>query len=170
MNGIEFKSRLARLLFLRSGIPTCYVGVNSDDKPLVMLWLITPDFNKKIQHYFKGGIQPLRPDEVLCEFVYVHPNYRGYRLHTWCQLSLFSKAQAQGARKAFAYVSIDNATSVHATRRFGWEPCVTKVVERRLFTKKIAFSLCASHMPRQTLGNLQKQFDTWLNKIVEGPK
>jgi hypothetical protein len=137
---MELKTRIECLLFIRSGIPTCYVGIAENEKPVVINWMIKYDMNEKIQQYFKGGIQPLKPDEVLCEFVFTHQDFRGLRLHTWSTLKMFEEAKGFGAAKAIAYVPIKNETSFYVTEKFGWKPFMKKIVYRRMSKRKITFS------------------------------
>jgi hypothetical protein len=139
LDSMELKTRVECLLFLKSGISTCYGGFTNDGKLVVIVWLISRDMNDRIKLYFDDGIKLLGPDEVLCEFIFTHQEYRGMKLHTWATIQMFKKAREIGAVKALAYVNIKNKKSIYVTRRFGWEPFLVKKVSRRLFRRKIEF-------------------------------
>jgi hypothetical protein len=140
-NLTDLRNRLERLLLFRVDIPTCYVGVTSGDIPCVMCWLINYTSNDKLQDHFKGGIMPLKSDEVLCENIYTHKAYLGMRLMQYLTLHLFEKAAQNGARKAFAYIKNGNTSSLRASKAIGWKSCGSKINSWRLFRRSIRFEL-----------------------------
>lgn len=133
------RESLQCLAFIKSGIPTCYVGVTTEDIPCVMNWLIRPSENQRLHNYFGGGIQPLKPDEALCEFVYTHPDYRGNRMMPWITQSLWEIARDEGFQKVIALVHGSNAVSLKLTPRMGWKPSFKKTVRWRLLNRTIKF-------------------------------
>jgi hypothetical protein len=135
----ELKTRLSILLFIRSGIRTCYIGEIDPKKPITMNWLITADMNDKLKLYFKGGILSLKPDEVLCEFLFTDQEYRKNHLSTWSTMKIFQKAKELGARRAIAYSPKMNALSWEVAKRIGWKPYLEKHVQRRMFKRRIVF-------------------------------
>ncbi|HSW38457.1 MAG TPA: hypothetical protein VLL97_03075 [Acidobacteriota bacterium] len=138
-DNMELKTRIECLLFLGAGIPTCFGGFTENGKLVVINCLITPAMNDRLRDYFKDGVNLLAADEVLCEFVFTHRDYRGLRLHQWSTLELFKKAKESGAVKALAYINIKNEKSLCVNSRFGWKPFLVKKVIRRMFRRKITF-------------------------------
>jgi hypothetical protein len=140
LDPMELKTRLSILWFIKSGVETCYIGVTEKEKPVLMNWLLTPDMNDKIQRLFGDGIQLLKPNEVLCEFLFVDQEYRGLHLNTWSTMKLFIKAQELGASRAIAYSPKLNNLSWEVAKKIGWTPYLVKQVNRRIFRRKIIFS------------------------------
>ncbi len=135
----ELKDALRCLLFAKSEIPTCYVGVTENDIPCVMNWLILPTENERLQDYFSGGLPPLEPDEALCEFVYTHPDFRGLGLMGWITKNLWQIAKQNGIKRITVLVHGTNKVSLKMTPKIGFTPIYRKTVYRRLFTKRIVF-------------------------------
>jgi hypothetical protein len=140
LEAMELKTRLSILMLIRSGMETCYIGVTDHGKPVVMNWLITSEMNDKVQRYFGGGIQPLKSDEVLCEFLFTDQEYRKMHLTSWSTMALFSKAKELGASRAVAYSPEKNSLSWEVAKKIGWLPYLEKHVSRRMFKRKITFS------------------------------
>ncbi len=144
LSPIELKARVERLLFLNSGIPTCYTGVLKNGEPVVICWAITADSNENIKSYFKGGLLPLKHNEVLMEFIFTRPAWRGKGFHGYLTKMLLLKAMQAGSKKAYCYVSGKNKTSIKVSESFGWKYCFAKKVRWRFFKKKIKFE---SYLP-----------------------
>jgi hypothetical protein len=140
LDTMELKTRLSILLFINSGVKTCYVGVTGQGKPVVMNWLLTSEMNDKIQCQHGDGIRPLKHDEVLCEFLFIDQDYRGLHLNTWSTMKLFLKAKELGASRAIAYSPKINVLSWEVAKKIGWTPYLVKYVNRRIFRRKITFS------------------------------
>jgi len=136
---IELRKALECLAFINSGIPSCYVGTTADGLPCVMCWLLEPERNREIQSYFRQGIPTLKTDEVLCEYIFTQPKYRGYRLMGWITSKLFEIASQKGFRRAIAFVHEKNAVSLKTTPTIGWQPFLIKKVHWRIFRRQITF-------------------------------
>ena len=135
----ELRKALEVLLFIKSGMPSCYVGTTGDEYPCVMCWLIEPDSNRQIQSYFRKSLPYLETDEVLCEYVFTHPQYRGRNLMGWITSRLFKIASEKGFSRATAFVNEKNTSSLETCPRIGWRPFLVKKVRRRFFRRNISF-------------------------------
>ncbi len=134
----ELRKILECFLFLHSGISTCYVGVNKNNNPCVICWLIKPDMNNELQRYFKGGIPELKNNEVLCEYVYTHEKYRGLKLMSWVTTMLLESVSHEGFDRAIAYVNGKNVISLKTSPQIGWQPFLINTVRRRIFKNQIS--------------------------------
>ena len=139
LNINEIRERLQRLFFFKAEVPTCFVALESNRFPCALCWLITAGENKRINYYFKGGLPLLNPDEVLLEFVFVHPEYRGKGLMEWISKKLFVQARSNGGNRAIAFVRGENSVSLAATRLMGWKPYLKKNVNWKFFKRGITY-------------------------------
>ena len=94
----------------------------------------------KLQEYFKGAIPDLKPDEVLCENIFTHKDFRGMNLMYFLTMKLFEMAKQKGANKAIAYIRENNLSSLKGSTRIGWEPFIIKKVHWRFFKRTINYS------------------------------
>lgn len=136
----EIKERLQRLIFLAADVPTCFVAAKSDRLPYALCWLIDFRENDRLSHFFKGGLPPLKPDEVYLEFVFVHPDYRGNELMDWISKKLFLQAKSNGANRALAFIRGENKISLASARLIGWQPFLKKNVSWKFFKRRITFA------------------------------
>lgn len=139
LSAVELKARIERLLFIKSGIPTCYVGVLESGAPVVLNWVITHDSNDMLKSYFKGGLPALKQDEVLFEYIFTPPAWRGKKFHGYLTKALLVESMKMGKKKAFCFVSGKNKLSIKVTDSFGWQCYLIKRVQRRFFRKKVTF-------------------------------
>ena len=145
----EIRERIQRLFFLKTDVPTCFVASKSDQFPCALCWLITPRENPRIEHYFSGGLPPLKPYEMLLEFVFVHPDYRGKGLMEWISKKLFVQARSKGARRAIAFVRGENKSSLATTRSIGWKPFLRKNVRWKFFKRRITYETLNAGLPEK---------------------
>lgn len=148
LTSAEIRERLERLFFLKAGVPACFVASGPDKFPYALCWLIGSEDNKGLEHYFKGNLPLLKPDEVLLEFVFVHPDYRGKRLMEWISKKLFVQARSKGARCAVAYVRGGNKVSLVTARLFGWKPFLKKNVTWKFFKRRITYKPLTGDYPK----------------------
>lgn len=135
----EIRERLQRLLFYKAAVPTCFVAAETNQFPCALCWLITSRENIMIGKYFKDGLPHLKPDEVLLEFIFVHPDYRRRKLMEWISKKLFVKAKSMGANCAIAYVRGDNTISLAGTRLIGWKPFLKKNITWKFFKRSTTY-------------------------------
>ena len=140
----EIQHAIERIFFLVSGIGTCYVGVAEETSPCVIAWLISAESNEKLKEDFRGGVPALAPRDVMCEFIYTHPDYRGNGLMRWITMEMWALAREQGFQRVLTLVHSTNELSLKKTRSFDWQPLFKKKVEWRLFRRQIAFDYVAS--------------------------
>ncbi len=135
----KLRKALEYLFFIKSGIPTCYVGMTEDEYPCVMCWLLEPDKNEDIQSFFQSGLPLLKTHEVFCEYVMTHPRFRGHQLMKWITEKLFEIAAEKGFHLAIAFVNKQNSLSLKASLKIGWQPFLVKKVRWRFFKRRITF-------------------------------
>lgn len=135
----ELRIALECLLFIQSGIPTCYIGTTEDEYPCVLCWLLEPVNNADIQSFFQNGLQLLKTHEVLCEYVFTHPRFREHRMMEWITEKLFVIAAEKGYHLAIAFVHEKNTVSFNAALKIGWRPFLVKKVHWFLFNRHITF-------------------------------
>ena len=133
MNCEELRERLERLLFHEAGIKTGYVAMALDGTSCAICWLIWPKENPALKAFFRNRLPELQLDEVMLEYIYVAPAYRGLNLMHFLTCKLFAVAAEKGARRAIAYVHGANNRSLQASRKIGWRPFLVKRVNWRLF-------------------------------------
>ncbi len=135
----ELKRAIERLQFFTTEIPTCYAAYTTDGLPRALCWMIDSSDNDLIQSYFKGNVLDLKSSEVLCEFIYTHPDYRGSEIMSFLTLHLFSIAKEQGQKRAVAYVRSGNVGSLQGSKRIGWQSYGIKQVRFRLFKRYVTY-------------------------------
>jgi GNAT superfamily N-acetyltransferase len=135
----EIRERFQRLLFLKADVPTCFVALEPNGFPCSLCWLIKSEENNSISYYFKEGLPRVNSDEVLLEFVFVHPDYRGKGVMEWISKTLFVHARANGAKRAIAFVRGQNSVSLAATQMIGWKPFLKKTVNWKFFNRSVAY-------------------------------
>ena len=116
---IDPLERLRLMNMFNVGFQNCYVTVIDDDKPCHLCWLINSGENERIFHEFKGGIQPLAPDEVLIENTFTLEQYRRRGIQSWSIQKLIEKSAEIGAKSAFAYVRNSNTNSLKSFKKNG---------------------------------------------------
>ena len=94
---------------------------------------------EKVRSYFKGRIPELLPSDVLLEFVYTFPKYRGLNIMHYITAKLFEEAIASGAKRAIAYVHRCNEKSLKASAKIGWKPFIVKQFSWRFFYRSTVF-------------------------------
>ena len=135
----ELKGHIERTKLFYSEIPTCYAAYSDDVNPCAFCWLIRYYENDKIKKYFKGNILDLKSDEVLCEYIYIHHNYRSLDLMAYLTYKLFEIAAQNGAKRAIAYVKDSNKRSLKGCKRIGWKPFLIKEVKFRFFKRLVSY-------------------------------
>ena len=136
----ELKYLIEIIRLFHAGIPTCYAAYSDNGEPYALCWLISYNDKMKIKKYFKGNILDLKYDEVLCESIYTHHNYRGFDLMAFLTYELFKIANQEGAKRAIAYVKDSNVISLKQSMRIGWKPFLIKKVQFRFFRRYVSYS------------------------------
>ncbi len=136
----ELRAVFIRRLLAESALPTCYVGITADGRPCCMCWLVRSRDNGAFQAYYGTGFRPLDPGTVLCDEIYTHPDYRGYRLMRYLTLYLLALAAREGARRGLAFIRKENTRSLVAAAGIGWEPFTVRVVRWRWFRRHVTES------------------------------
>lgn len=136
----QIRDRIERVLFLKSGISTCYVAVTQhDDQPCFMQWLIGPEENKNLHAYFKGSILSLAEDEVLLEFVLIPEKFRGRKIMPFAMSLVAEEGKRHGARWGITYVPDNNIPSLRGCLSAGFVPFLVKKVKRRFFVRQVTY-------------------------------
>ena len=123
-----------------AGLASCYVGITADEQPCCLCWLLSPVDNENLKLYFRGGLPVLESNEVICEFVFVHPEYRGKRLMGWITTSLWQLASKKGFTRAIAFINSDNKSSLEISEKIGWKPNASKLIKWRMYKRQITFN------------------------------
>jgi hypothetical protein len=132
----QFRDIAIRLYWLKSGVPTCHVGVTLEGSPCCLCWLIHAKDNDRPQG---KRFRPLASSEVLLENIWTHRDYRGKRFMKSLTMALFDKAKREGGRRALAYIREGNRQSLAGARAIGWELCALVRVRRRMSFRSITF-------------------------------
>jgi Acetyltransferase (GNAT) family len=146
VRGSSTPSDLKKLIELKiqllEGIPTCYGGFTMEGAPCCICWLVDYAAQDKLRSFFKARLPDLKPGEMLCENIYTRPDYRGNSLMAHLTFALFEIASGRGARRALAYVSTENAPSLHGIKKIGRKPFMVKKVRWRFFRRSVSFNDC----------------------------
>jgi len=138
-NTTEIKNLIECFLFAESEIPQGYVGYLNNETPIVICWMIDSNSNDKIKSYFNNSIPLLQKNEVLLEFIYTHPEYRGKKLMAWITQTLFKIAKNNNKTKAIAYIYSKNKLSLIGSKKIGWKLSGEKKVKWFFFKKEINY-------------------------------
>lgn len=117
---------------LDSGIPTCWVAVDPDNRPCFMTWLIQPEQNAAMRAEMGPTFRPLAPDEVFLESGFTPRRYRGLRVGPEAVTRILEEAPPR-ARWAWAYTAVDNLAAQKSLTRSGFVPEVVLRSRWRLF-------------------------------------
>lgn len=118
-----------RLAALKSGLPTCYLGVTENDEICYMQWLIGPSHN----HLRPRNIGlTLEPDERLLEWAYTFKRFRGLGIMPCAMSVLVQRAAETGARWLYTVVEENNIPSLKGCRAVGFRPYKLRTERWRL--------------------------------------
>jgi ribosomal protein S18 acetylase RimI-like enzyme len=134
----EALTRVNARNLLESGLETCYVGV-TEDGPVYMQFLITPDQNGRLLKVFDGLFPPLAEDEGLLEFAYTLQQHRARPVMPTVLTRLIEIAAEQGLRRVVTYVPIGNPSLIRFLIRLGFVPVALRVQNWRLMRRRIEF-------------------------------
>jgi GNAT superfamily N-acetyltransferase len=98
---------------------TCYLAVNDEDEICYMQWLIDSSQNH-LRPRRMGLI--LQPDEMLLEWAYTFPKFRGLGIMSYAMAELATLAGKAGARWALTIVEQSNVASLKGCKNAGFRP------------------------------------------------
>ncbi len=138
--GQDIYERLSRRRLLRSGIGIPCIAVNAAGAPCYVVWMIGPEDNHIVQRYFHGRFPPLEADEVLFEGAFTSEANRGQHVAGRAGRQIRARAVERGARRAIAFVDINNRASLKACRRSGDKSFLLRLERYRLFRLTMTFT------------------------------
>jgi len=124
---------------LKADIKTGYVAVGADDQPRHACWLIDSKENMKLKKAFKGGLRPLRHDEVLFERFHTIEKYRREGLQKWSIAKCVEKSREIQAKWAFIYIRQSNIFSLKAASKNDFIPFMKKIDKWRLYQRQFYY-------------------------------
>jgi len=113
--------RPRRLPVIADEIPTCYVAVTGDGSICYMQWLIGAENMHRLAPYFSGSVPNLRRNEMMLEFAFTFPRYRGLRIMPAAMSVIAEKAADHDARYVVTYVKSDNIPALKGCERAGFK-------------------------------------------------
>jgi RimJ/RimL family protein N-acetyltransferase len=136
--------RASRLRLLKSGVGTCYVAVNGEDKPCYIQWLFSSRDNDFLQSYFHGSFPVLTDDTALLEHAFTPTAFRGQRIMSAATSRIAERARSVGARYVITFVGLDNAASLKGCARAGFEPYILRNRRWFMLRSQVTFQPVAS--------------------------
>jgi hypothetical protein len=156
LSGEDLLVRVNARHLIESGIETCYVGVTQDG-PVFMEYLITPDQNKKIGPVFDGLFPRLEPGEALLEFAFTLESHRGLIVMPTAYNLLLEIARERGIRSVISFVPIERRTFIGFYSLIGFAPFGIRDERRRFFRRQVSFERRPERELRAALDGLQKK-------------
>jgi hypothetical protein len=123
---------------LQSGLQTCYVGV-TDEGPVYMQFLVTPDQNDRLATVFGELFPPLMEDEGLLEFAYTLKEHRTRPVMPSVLVRLLEIAAGNGLTRVVTYVPARHVNFVRFFLRLGFVPFAARIEKYRFLRRKVEF-------------------------------
>jgi GNAT superfamily N-acetyltransferase len=136
-HGEDVLDRVNAAHLLGSGLRTCYVAVDEQERPVYMQYLVFPDENDRIAKVFGGLIPPLEEEEALLEFAYTLEEHRALGVMPYAVAELAAEARRRGAARLVTFVPARNPTVLRYFRRIGFEPFSRRRERYRLFRRRV---------------------------------
>lgn len=124
---------------LNANIPKCYVAVTEDNIPCYIQWLIGPQHNHLIQHFFSGAFPILNKNEALLEAAFMSYSYRGKKIMPAAMSRITDEAHKLGVRWVITFVDLENIPSLKGCKRSGFSPYILKRDQWFLFQRSTTF-------------------------------
>jgi GNAT superfamily N-acetyltransferase len=135
--GEDVLDRVNAAHLLDSGLRTCYVAVDEQERPVYMQYLVFPDENERLDEVFGGLIPPLEQEEALLEFAYTLEEHRGLGVMPYAVAELAAEARRRGADRLVTFVPARNPTVLRFFQRIGFEPFSRRSERYRLFRRRV---------------------------------
>jgi hypothetical protein len=133
---------------LESPLETPYVGV-TDDGPVYLQYLITPDQNETSRFVFGGLFPALAANEALLEFAFTLEQFRGTSVMPTGLLLLIAIARGRGFERLITFVSTEQAEFIRFFTALGFTPYAVRHERRRLLRRRIWFELANDAEPER---------------------
>jgi len=131
--------RIRLLRLLKSGIRECYVAETEDKIPCHISWWINSTQNQEIKAFYKEGVFPLAPDEVIVEGAFTLEAYQRKGIQRWRRFKFFEKSLEMGARRVINYVRHDNIPSLKSCASAGYVLFMIRRDQWRFFRRSFSF-------------------------------
>jgi RimJ/RimL family protein N-acetyltransferase len=138
--GEDAYERVRRMLMLKAGIRTCYVGITDDGKPCHLHWLIGESENEKLQEFYGIGFPLLEKGEMLLEHGYTPVEYRGKGIMATAMARLARIASDKGAAHVYGFIRESNTPSLKAARKAGYSLFLERTEKWSLGRLKMKYS------------------------------
>jgi len=120
-------------------IPSCYVAVNSEDKPCYRQWLIGASENEDIKNFWRCAFPVLETDEGLLESAFTVQAFRGNKIMPAAMARIAEKGIDKGIRWVITFVGVDNIPSLKGCQRSGFSPYILRTEKWLFFRRRIVF-------------------------------
>lgn len=124
---------------LSCGLPTCWVGVDSEGIVRYMAWLLMPADNELIRSRWGDWLPQLKPDEALIEGVYTSEEHRGLGIMTDVSHAMAEQARELGVRYVMGFIGEGNAASLRVAEKANFLPYLVREDTWFLFRRRIRF-------------------------------
>jgi ribosomal protein S18 acetylase RimI-like enzyme len=111
---------LSRVFFGRQTARRCAIGRDGQGALVSMQWLFRPGDRAVLEERFRNRYEPLRPDEVLIENIFIYPQFRAGGVFPTINHAVLDEARREGFRTCTAYVRKDNVASLNGYLDLGF--------------------------------------------------
>ncbi|MFN8639685.1 MAG: N-acetyltransferase [Dehalococcoidia bacterium] len=127
-----------RRLF-ESSLGTGYVALTEDGSPCYVQWAIPGAQAAGVDDFFRGIFPHLRPDELLLEGAWAHPNARGQRVMAEAMSRITEAGARPEHRRAITFVAVDNEASLRGCHSAGFSNYIARHEHWRFGRRAVAW-------------------------------
>lgn len=131
---VEHRRRL-----FESGLGTGFVALNDEGAPCYVQWAIPGSQAAGIDDFFRGIFPHLRPDDLLLEGAWAHPNARGQRIMGEAMSRIAEAGAEPHHRRAITFVAVDNEPSLRGCRSAGFTNYIVRHEHWRVGRRVVAW-------------------------------
>jgi RimJ/RimL family protein N-acetyltransferase len=140
VEGADAVEVYARENLRQAKVQTAYLARDPQGAPMYVHWLITPGTQNGLHLFQPDRYRHLGVDEGLIEGAYTFSKFRGLGLMAASQHQLLERARAQGLKRVWTYVAVDNVPSLKGCARVGFVPDHVRHNQRRFGSMRTEFT------------------------------
>lgn len=130
---------MRHIRLVEEDIPTCYIAVNQNQKPVFRQWVFKHEENQRIQNYFGSLFPLLNEKEVLLEGGFTHPNHRGKSIMSKAILNIVKLNTYTDTKRIITFVDKKNIASLKGLSKAQFTPYIIRKKQWLFFNRKVSF-------------------------------
>lgn len=136
----EYIELYRRQKMILNNVGKGYVGIELVSKKICYFsFIISSKDNNISKRYFNGLIPELKENEIIIEYGYIPPEFRGNRIMPFADKKVCEYARDNGAEYAICFVSLTNIPSLIGVLRSNFIPYIIRNNRWILFKQKVSF-------------------------------